>query len=65
MLFERVGASTPAREEEEDEREAEEERSRAVPPRLELDTLVTLGHRQVALLTYDPERRALLLVSAD
>jgi hypothetical protein len=37
-------------------RQAEE-----LPPRLTLDTAVTLAPRQVLLVTYDPERRQLLI----
>jgi hypothetical protein len=33
----------------------------AIPPRLELDTTVTLASRQVALITFDPERKVFLL----
>ena len=33
----------------------------AIPPRLELDTTVTLAPREVALITFDPERKTFLL----
>jgi hypothetical protein len=33
----------------------------AIPPRLELDTTVTLAPREVALITFDPERKVFLL----
>ena len=37
-------------------------RAEAVPPLLALDTTVTLGEREVLLVTYDPERRRLAAV---
>lgn len=46
------------------EREAAEHARRAraaLPPRLDLDTTLTLGPRGVALVTFDPERRLLEL----
>ncbi|MDO8665843.1 MAG: hypothetical protein Q7J79_04475 [Gemmatimonadales bacterium] len=43
-------------------REDEGERERGgLPERLDLDTTLTLGPRQVALVTYDEERRRLIL----
>lgn len=45
-------------------REVEERGRRdraAIPPRLELDTTVTLAPREVALITFDPERKVFLL----
>lgn len=33
----------------------------AIPPHLELDTTVTLAPREVALITFDPERKVFLL----
>jgi hypothetical protein len=33
----------------------------AIPPRLELDTTVTLGPREVVLITFDAERKVFLL----
>lgn len=47
------------------EREAEEHARRArsaIPPRLVLDTTVTLAPRRVAIVTFDPERRVLSLL---
>jgi hypothetical protein len=36
-------------------------RAEELPPRLALDTAVTLAPRQVLLITYDPERRQLVI----
>lgn len=49
-------------------REIEERARRAgavVPSRLELDTIVDLASRRVLLVSYDPDRRQLTLVSRD
>lgn len=37
-------------------------RQRAIPRRMTLDTVVTLGAREVALVTYDSEKRRLVVV---
>lgn len=48
-------------------REAEERRRRreeAIPPALHLDTIITLAPREVVLVTYSPDNRRLLFVTA-
>jgi len=43
-------------------RRARSLRQRAIPRRLTLDTVVTLGAREVALVTYDSDKRRLVVV---
>jgi hypothetical protein len=68
VTFERVGPAEGAAEEEEEEEEEEALESRArrareaaVPRRLELERVVRLRPREVLLVTYDAERRELVV----
>jgi hypothetical protein len=67
VTFERVGPAEGAAEEEEEEEEEEQEsrarraREAAVPRRLELERVVRLRPREVLLVTYDAERRELVV----
>jgi hypothetical protein len=67
VTFERVGPAEGAAEEEEEEEEEELEsrarraREAAVPRRLELERVVRLRPREVLLVTYDAERRELVV----
>jgi hypothetical protein len=64
VTFERVGPAEGAEEEEEEEElesRARRAREAAVPRRLELERVVRLRPREVLLVTYDAERRELVV----
>jgi len=62
VTFDRVGpAEGGAAEEEEEESHDRRAREAAVPRRLELERVVRLGPREVLLVTYDAERRKLVV----